>query len=162
MACLERRLEGLEAAFDRAAGRQIEQLLLRAFDLVDGGFVEVGLEGVVDHVFAERDQLAAQEQIVDQPTVIAGVDDRDHAAGEARQVLHAAGGNHQFVALEIGLQRDRIGLMALFDQLDDRGVDARVHRVAEVLGRQIIRDALKGAVVHEDRAQQARAPLRQF
>ena len=56
--------ERLEAAFDGAALGQGVKLLLGAFDLVGGRLVEVVVEGVVDHVLAEADQLAAQEVVV--------------------------------------------------------------------------------------------------
>ena len=83
-------LERPEAALGPAGGGEIEEPLLRGLDLIYGIVLEVMGEGLVDHVLAERDQLAPQVEIVDGAAVILGIDDRDHRAGEPCKVLAAA------------------------------------------------------------------------
>ena len=56
--------------------------------------------------------------------------------------------------LEFGFQRDRVGELSGFDAAGDRLVDAAVDRIGEVLGGKKFRDALIGAVVGEQRAEQ--------
>ena len=46
--------------------------------------------GGIDHLLAEIDQLAAQEQVVDRVAVVLGIDDGDDGGGEPRQILRAA------------------------------------------------------------------------
>ena len=53
----------------------------------------LGLEGVVDHLLAERDQLAPHMEIVDQPAIIEGVDDGRRAADQAGEIAVAALGD---------------------------------------------------------------------
>jgi hypothetical protein len=45
---------------------------------------------VVDHVLADADELAAEEEVVDGAPVVLGVDDGDDRGGELDQVLGAA------------------------------------------------------------------------
>ena len=44
---------------------QVVQALLGDLDLVGGAGLESALVGLVDHVLADRDQLAAQVEVVD-------------------------------------------------------------------------------------------------
>ena len=149
----ERLGEGLEAALRTAAGGEVEQALFRAFDLVRRGLVELHVERAVDHLLADVDQLPAEEQVVDDLAVLAGIDDGHDAVREPGDVFHATGGDHQFIALEVGFQRDRIGLVALLDQLDQRGVDAGIGGICEMIRQQVVAHLFVRAVVEKDRPQ---------
>ena len=74
--------KGEEATFALSRGCEIEQLFLGAFDLLGGAVVEILAEGIVDHIFAERDQLTPQVKVVDVTAVILGIDDRYCRTGE--------------------------------------------------------------------------------
>ena len=147
-------LEGRQPALGLAGLGQAVELLLGGFDLVGGGDLEVLGEGVVDHVLAERDQLAPEVEVVDGAAVVARVHDGDGAALQLGEVVRAAGLGERLVLVEQGLERDRVGLLAALDQLADGLEDASVGRVGEVLGAQEIGDPLEGVVVLEDRAEQ--------
>ena len=147
-------LEGRQPALGLAGLGQAVELLFGGFDLVGGGDLEVLGEGVVDHVLAERDQLAPEVEVVDGAAVVARVHDGDGAALQLGEVVRAAGLGERLVLVEQGLERDRVGLLAALDQLADGLEDASVGRVGEVLGAQEIGDPLEGVVVLEDRAEQ--------
>ena len=128
----QRLVEGLESALGLAAFGQMEELLLVLLDLLQGALVDAGIEGPVDHVLAEFDELAAQEVIVDGVAVVAGVDDGYGVGRQAAEILGATDFAERFVALEEGLQRDRAGDLAALDQLDASLEDAPVHGLEKV------------------------------
>src|SRR3546814_8009130 len=70
--------------------RQLVETILRDLDLLGRLDVEVVVEGVVHHVLAERDELAAQVEVVDGLAVVGGIDDGDVARLELGQILRAA------------------------------------------------------------------------
>ena len=69
--------KGDKARFSRPGGGKREQFLFCFFDLVGCVGIKFVLIGVIDHIFAKLDQLAAQIQVIDQLTVVTGVDYRD-------------------------------------------------------------------------------------
>ena len=75
------------------------------------------------------------------------------AVGEPGQILRAADLCQRAVLVEQVLQRHRVGDLPALDQLADRGVDAAVHGVAEMLGLEEFRHSGIGRVVDQDRAQ---------
>ncbi len=93
-------------------------------------------------------------KVVERAAIAFGVDDRDRRGREPREVLRPADLGERAVLVEQVFQRDRAGHLAAVDQLADRVVDAAVHRIGEVLGREEIGDAAVGRVVDEDRAEQ--------
>ncbi len=151
---LERGAEGLQPGLDLAGRRQIVEPLLGGLDLGRALVVEIVLVGVVDDVLAERDQLAAQMQVVHRAAVVLGVDDRGDRAREPHQIGVTADLREIAVGLEILLERDRVGDLAAIDQPRDRLEDAAVDPRGEVRRLQEVGDALEGAVVVQDRAEQ--------
>jgi hypothetical protein len=105
-------------------------------------------------VLADRDQLASQMQVVDRAAVMLGIDDRHRRFGEPRQILRAADLGKGAVLVEQILQRDRVGDLAAFDEPADRGIDAAVDGVAEMLRHQELGDPRMRRVVDEDRPEQ--------
>ena len=70
-----------------------------------------GAEGVVDHGFAEIDELAAQLGIVDGTAVFARVDDAYHRGQQLREISGAADFLEHARVLELHLERHRVSEM---------------------------------------------------
>src|SRR3546814_17032087 len=85
-----RHAERAEAALGLADLRQLVETILRDLDLLGRLDVEVVVEGVVHHVLAERDELAAPVEVVDGLAVVGGIDDGDVARLELGPILRPA------------------------------------------------------------------------
>ena len=132
-----------------------EQPRLGVLDLRLGREVDRGVEGIVDHVLADHDQLATRVEIVDGTAVVARVDDGRGIDGELAKIHgHGRGGVDRLGRLEKGPQRDRCRLLAGGDQLRQRLEDLLVQGVVEVVRLEEARDAVVGLVVDEDGAEQ--------
>ena len=89
----ERLREALEAAVVAAGLGEFVELALGVLDLRARREIHRRVEGDVDHVLADPDQVAAQRHVVDRPAVILRVDDRGRLGRHAGEVLanrHAA------------------------------------------------------------------------
>ena len=89
----QRLRETLEAAVVAAGFGQFVQPALGVLDLRARREIHRRVEGDIDHVLADPDQVAAQRQFVDRAAVVLGVDDGGRFGGEAGEVLadrHAA------------------------------------------------------------------------
>ena len=150
----QRDAEFLRAALRLAARRQFEKFRFGALDLLGRGIVEIVLERLVDDVLTDRDQLAPQIEIVDRAPVMLGVDDRHGRVDEMGEILRAADIGQRPVLVEQVFQRDRVGDQAALDQLADRGVDAPMHRIAEMFLQQELGDPVIGRIVDQHGAQQ--------
>ena len=150
----DRVLQGPETAFVAARGREVVEALFGGLDLVDGGHLQIARKGVVDDVGPKLDQLAPQMEVVDQPPVVGGVDDRRRVGGKPRDIGRAADRAVHLVGLEEIPERGRIGFLAPFDQRLARAVYAAVELFAEMLGREKFRDPFERPVVDQDRAEQ--------
>ena len=71
----QRRGEGLEARAVFAGLGKLVKLLLGTLDLGRRGRVDGRIEGGVDHLLADPDELAADGEVVDGAAVILGIDD---------------------------------------------------------------------------------------
>ena len=87
-------------------GHLVERLL-GALDQVLGRVLDVGIEGLVDEVGADADQLAPLRQLVDGAAIFLGVDDGGGVGGEPREIGGAADFLQRRVIVEIGLERHR-------------------------------------------------------
>ncbi len=150
----QRVLEAHEAAGNAAIGGELEQRLLGRLDLLSAIEFRIGTERVVDHRFADVDQLPSQPGVVDRAAVFAGVDDADHGGEQLREIGGAADFLEHAGVFELGLQRDRVGELTRFDAAGDRLIDAAMDRIGEMLGDKKFGDALIGAVVGEQGAEQ--------
>ncbi len=146
--------EALEAAVVAPGLGEREQFALGLFDLLARRGFDGGVEGRVDHVLADGDQLPAGGEVGDGAPVIQRVDDRRRLRGEAGEILRDREAAEIGVP-EIGLQRDRGRDLARLDQARRDLVDAPVQILVEVLREQEIRDAVIGLVVDEHRADQS-------
>ena len=150
----QRVAERLEPALGLADGGQIEQAAFGGLDLLARRRSGLGLEGVVDHLLAERDQFAAHMEIVDQPSIIVGIDDGRGGAGQAGEIAIAAQVDQVGIVAEITLQRDRVGDLVLGGERQAGLVDAAVQRFGEMLGAEEFGYPLDRPVVEQDRAQE--------
>ena len=76
MAALSTTGNGAELSLALAFLGEAEQLLLGELDLLAAGLRAPGVEGAVDRILADPDQATLEGEIVDQPAVLDGVDDR--------------------------------------------------------------------------------------
>ncbi len=83
----QRLREALEAAVIAAGLGKIVELALGVLDLGARGQVHRRVEGDVDHVLADADQVAAQRQLIDRAAVVLRVDDGGGFGGEPGEVL---------------------------------------------------------------------------
>src|SRR6185437_6662542 len=143
-----------EAALGLTGLGEIEKLFLGLLDLLHRQPVEIVLIGLVDHILADGDELAAQEEVVDGAAVILSNDDRDHRGGEANEVLRAADFLQRIGLLEKIFQRHRIGELAALHQLVDGGIDAAMDAQREMLRPQEFGDAMVSGIIDEDRREQ--------
>ena len=151
----ERLAESEETALGAVGLGQREQLLLGDLDLAFARGLQLVLVGIVDHVLADRDELAAEVEVVDGTAVVLGVDDGDDRGGELDQVLGAADLGQPAVLVEHRLQSDRVGDLAALDQLADGGEDPAMDRVGEVVGAEEVADPLIGGIVDQEGAEKA-------
>ena len=120
-----------------------------------GGKSTGRVEGHVDHVLADQDQLAADGEVVDGAAVVAGVDDGGGVGGEPAEILrHRQAGIDRLGLLEEGPERDRRRLLARGDELGRGLVDLLVQRIVEMLRLEEARHAVVRLVVDEDGAEQ--------
>ena len=147
--------EALEAAVIAAGLGQFVELALGVLDLRARREIHRRVEGDIDHVLADPDQVAAQRQVVDRAAVILGVDDGGGFGGEAGEVLADRHAADIGVGRQEGLQRDRGGDLAHPDQAAGGLVDGLVDRLEEVLRLEKVRNPVERVVVDQDRAQQA-------
>ena len=151
----QRLREALEAAVIAAGFGQFVEPALGVLDLRARRKIHRRVEGDVDHVLADPDQVAAQRQVVDGAAVVLRVDDRGRFGGEAGEVLADRHAADVGIGRQEGLQRDGSGDLAHPDQAAGGLVDGLVDRLEEVLRLQKVRNPVERVVVDQDRAQQA-------
>ncbi len=133
--------------------RNLVEAPLRLLDLIAGTRIDRRIEGDVNDILADRDQLAPHREIVNAAPVIVGVDDGGRLAGKAGQILrhgHAA----EIMFAEKSLERHRRRQLASPDQRSRDLENAAMNLLDEVLASEEVRDAIKCIVVDEDRPEQ--------
>ncbi len=150
----QRALEGDEAAARLACLGEVEQLLLRGLELLLAIQLRLRPEGAVHQRLTHIHKLPAQPAIMDDAAILAGIDHADHGGDELAEIGGAAHLIQQAGMLELRAQGHRIGKLARLDPALDRGEDAGVDGVREMVGRQELADALIGLVVRQQRAEQ--------
>ena len=151
----ERLRKPLEAAVIAAGLGQFVEPALGVLDLRARRKIHRRVEGDIDHVLADPDQIAAQRQFVDRAPIILGIDDGGRFGGEAGEVLADRHAADVGFGRDEGLQRDRGRDLAHPDQAAGGLVDGLMDRLEEVLRLQKIRDPVERVVVDQNRAQQA-------
>ena len=147
--------EALEAAFIAAGFGKLVKLALGVLDLGARGKIHRRIEGDIDHVLADPDQVATQRHVVDRAAIVLRVDDRGGLGRETRQVLADRHAAEIGVGGQEGFQRDGGRDLAHPDQAGGGLENGLVDRLEEVLGFQKVGNPVERIVVHQDRAQQA-------
>ncbi len=151
----DRLREALEAAVVTAGLGEFVELALGVLDLGARGKIHRRVEGDIDHVLADPDQVAAQRHVVDRAAVILRVDDRGGLGGETREVLANRHAADIGIGGQEGLQRDGGRDLAHPDQAAGGLENGLVDRLEEVLRLQKVGNPVERVVVDQDRAQQA-------
>ena len=86
----ERGLEFLEAAVVAAGLGELVEPALGVLDLLARREIDRRVEGDIDHVLADLDQLAPDREVVDRAAVVHRVDDGGRFGGEAGEILRDA------------------------------------------------------------------------
>ena len=92
-----------------------KRLLLGRLDLLLARLVDLRLGRLLDDFGADRDQLAAQRKIVDQPGVVVDLGTEGRAVEQVSQIARAADLGELAVALEMFAQRHAVGDAAAGD-----------------------------------------------
>ncbi len=150
---LQRIGKALETAVVASRLRDLIEAPLGLLDLFARTRVDGGVISDVDHILADRDELAPHREVIDAAAEIVGVDDRGRIGGEPRQILRH-GDAAEVVLAEKRLQRDRRRELALANYRARDLEDAAMDLLDEMLAPQEIRDAVERVIVDEDRAQQ--------
>ena len=96
--------------------------------------VDRRVEGDVDHVLADADQVAAHRQIVDGAAVILGIDDGGRFGGEAGEILRRPSCRRCRVSPRKVFSVTGVAILPSADQAAGDLVDALVDRLEEMLG----------------------------
>ena len=100
----QHRREIAEPALELAFLRELEQLLLGRLDLLAPALGQARVVGLVDHLLADVDQAALEPEIVQQPAVVAGVQDGLGGAREPGQIARAVQLAQRLVLVERDFQ----------------------------------------------------------
>ena len=112
----KRRFEPLEAAAVAPDLGELVEPALGVLDLLARREIDRRVEGDVDHVLADRDQLAPDREVVDRAAVVHRIDDGRRFGGETGEVLSERQPGDVDVGGQERLQRHRRGQLAGADQ----------------------------------------------
>jgi hypothetical protein len=151
----QRLVQGLHPAPSVSCLGELEQTAFGLFDNIRRASLMLQPEviGITQDLLAQRDQLAAHIQVMDRAAVILGIDDRDDASGKIGEIFRTTDMRKVVVLLKIVLQGDRTGHLAALGQLENRLIQALMHRNKEMERAQKITDFFQGVVVKHQRAQ---------
>ncbi len=146
----------LESAVVTAGFGQFVEPALGILDLRPGGKIHRRVEGDIDHVGADANQVATLCQLVDGASIILRIDDGGRFGGEAGEVLADRHARPEVgFGRDEGLQRDRGRDLAHPDQAAGGLENGLVDRLEEVLRLQKVRHPIERIVVDQDGAQHA-------
>ena len=150
----ECRLELLEPAPVAASLRELVQPTLGVLDLVARRELHRRVEGDIDHVLADLNELAPDGEIIHSPPVIEGVYDCRRFSRQPGQVLRERQSRDVEVSRQKRFQRNRRGNLAGANQGARNIIDLPVNGLEEMLRLEKIGDAIECLVVDENRTQQ--------
>ncbi len=150
----ERLREALKSGIVAAAFGDLVELALGFLDVVCRRRLDRRVVGRVDDLLADRDQVAADGEIVDGAPIILGIDDRRRFRGKPRQVLVEREAGDVELGRQERLQRDRGCDFPGSHQSAGEVEDALMDRFEEVLRCKEIGDAVEGLVIDQDGAEQ--------
>ena len=147
-------LEGPKTTFEFSGGGQLKKTVFGLLDLLVGGLVDFGTEGVIDDVLAKGDELALEIEIMEEAAIFAGVYDGGRRGGKVGEISRTADVEQAFVLFEQNFQGHRVGDLATLNEACASLEDAPVLGHEKVLRLQEIGNLLIRPVVDEDGAQQ--------
>jgi len=150
----ERGLEAQEAAAIASGLRQVVEAPLGVLDLLARREVDRRVEGHVDHLLADLDEIAPDREIIDGAAIVRRVDDRGRFGSEAGEILRYRQAGDVRVGGQERFQRHRRGKLAGADQAARDIVDLLMDRLEEMRRLQKVGDAIERLVVDQDGAQQ--------
>src|SRR6185295_12331005 len=130
----ERGLEAQEAAAVAPRLSEIIEPPLGVLDLLTRCEVDRRVEGDVDHVLADLDQIAPDREIIDRAAVVRRVDDRGRLGGEAGEILRQGEAGDVDISRQERLQRNRRGELAGADEAARDVEDLLMDRLEEMRG----------------------------
>jgi hypothetical protein len=123
-------------------------------DLVARREIDRRVEGDVDHILADEDQVTPHRKIVDRTPKVGGVDDGGRFGGEAGEILRDRQPGNVDVGGQKGLQRDRRGKLAGADEAARNVIDLLMHRLEEMRRFEEVGNPIERFVVDQNGAQQ--------
>ena len=95
---------------------QIVQAALGVLNLIARREIDRRVEGDVDHVLADLNQVAPDREIIDRATIIDRIDDGGRFGGKASEILRQRQPGDVDISRQKGLQSHRRGELAGSDQ----------------------------------------------
>jgi hypothetical protein len=138
----------------KAFAGQFIQPALGVLDLRPRRKIHRRIEGDIDHVLADPDQIAAQRQLIDRASIILRIDDGGGFGGKPREVLANRHAADVGFGRDEGLQRHRGRDLAHPDQAAGGLIDRLMDRLEEVFRLQKIRHPIERVVVDQNGAEQ--------
>ena len=148
----ERLGEALEAGIIAPGLGDLVKLALGVLDMARRRGVDRRVIGGVDHLLADRDQVAADREVVDGAAVILGIDDGRRFGGEPRQILIERQAGDVEVRRQERLQRHRRGELVGADQAAGQFVNAPMDRLEEMLRLEEVGNPVERLVIDQDSA----------
>ena len=150
----ERLGEALEAGIIAPGLGDLIELALGFLDMARRRGVDRRVVGEIDHLLADRDQIAADREVIDGTAVILGIDDGRRFGGEPRQILIERQAGDVEVRRQERLQRHRRGELVGADQAAGKLINALMDRLEKMLRLKEVGNAIERLVIDQDSAQE--------
>ena len=146
--------EPAKTTFELAFLGQHEQPLLGRLDLLAAALRQGRIVRLVDQLLADMDQPALERQVVQQPTILLGIDDALGRAREPGKVLRPVQFPQGLVILERELQGYVIGEPPAFDEPRHCSEDSAMHWLVEMLRSQVLAHSMVRLVIDQNGPEQ--------
>ena len=146
--------EALKAGIVASGLGDFVEFALGLLDVVQRRRIDRRVVGEIDHVLADRDQIAADREVVDGAAIVLGIDDRGRFGGEPRQILIDRQAGDVEIARQERLQRHRGRELVGADQSAGELENALMDRLEEMLRLEEVGDPVERLVVDQDGAEQ--------
>ena len=145
----------MEAAVDLALLAELIEPLFRFDDLFRRFALDVHRDRLLADLFADRDQVAPDRQIIDHPGIVASREYRDGSSGQPGQIGRSAEFGQSRIILQKRLQRHRRGQCILLDAPRRNLENTAVQGIEEMGFVHDRGDAVVNVVVDQQCAQQS-------
>ena len=145
-------LEIAKAGSGLSAFGKLEEFRFGRLDLLRGRKIDIGVDGVLDHVVADTDQLAPQMCLIDGDGVVCRLCKADDAVGKLAQIILDGAVRPVIGAAEETFQGDRVRQLPAVDHAHHGGEDAAMERIVEMFCTEAVVDLLHDVIVDKQRA----------